>query len=111
MAERIKLDQPVYVDPGWKDFELSQIVLDRHAPAVSVLLTQVDGGVARQDRDARYVEITYTGQEAMTLLKTLNAMDFRTVSLERRVMMYLQQTGKLAGTVTTVPDEGAETKE
>ena len=89
MAEQCNLTVPDRAVAGTSVYEVEKLYLGRK-PQIDVFLT--GGGYNKR--------VTISGSEAGTLLGQINRMDFSTISLRRRILQYLVDTGRLVGTVT-----------
>jgi len=107
--ERLKFDAPQAVDPGAVDFALARILFDPERSRIEVTLREVDPATGafkydpqlRADAQGKEIRVTYTGEEAMTLMTAVNKMDFSgaNLSLYKRIMAKLVADKKIPAAV------------
>ncbi len=104
MSEHITLDNAIHVDPGATVFSISVFHIERH-PSIQVIigLQESDEGVFI--KAGKHITVTVTGDEAQTLIRQLNTLDFSVMSLEKRLITWCQSNSYLGtGAVSGTPD-------
>jgi hypothetical protein len=98
VAETFELTTPI-VQPARTTYHVARVDLQWDAQVVYVEVRSNDG---------KRIEKTYTGADAVTLMRGLNTANLTTLSLNKRVLNRLVADGVFvlegAGTVTGTPD-------
>lgn len=104
MGETVAFAVPVQADPGASTFAVADVQFSWRSKSIVVGMAQVDSGGAFVSGGKR-MELTYSGDSALVLLRTLNKADLSVKSLHRRIMERLQADGLVgAGVVAGTPD-------
>lgn len=88
--EQVTLTTPI------ADFKVSRLDFDWSGAYIGIVILSVS--------DNTLLHFSYIGQLATDLMKALNKADLSVKSLHRRVLEYLINDGKLAGTISGAPD-------
>ena len=95
MAEQLDLTTPVLATGGTSFWKVDSLHLFKDKAVISIIL---DG-----DNGER-LTLGYTGSEATDLMIALNKADLTIKSLHKRILERLVTDGKLAGTISGLPD-------
>ncbi len=92
--EQLDLTTPE-VKPDNNYYEVARLCLHWDAQIITIELSGENG---------EELQVTYTGDIALNLMRGLNKANLSTKSLNRRIMERLVADGKLSGSVSGTPD-------
>jgi hypothetical protein len=109
--EKVTLVDPVHTDPGATEFRLMALNLNAGTREIHVTLAEVASGSFSFKPDGKTLLCDYYGDDAESLLTTLNTMNFSTVSLQKRVIQVCVKDKKIPpGTVSGTPSTFTPTR-
>ena len=94
-AEQVNLTVPI-TKPAINSYKIDSIVLNVTGATITIILIDPVSG--------EKPVFSYYGTTAMTLMNALNKVDLSTKSLQKRIFERLIADGKIAGTISGVPD-------